>query len=175
MGTFFYLSVCLLIPFMCHIPASKAYYSTSSFTWAPFYIQFLPQKNFISRYGVNELFSDNFAKVFFFSVISLSFIIFVTVLKLHSCCFVHTNANPILYPSSFNSIVQLRTFILRLFCHSHHCRNRASISKHTIRYQYYTTCPLHFPLLLSLSSSISANPLAVKFSLHINFLQNLLW
>ena len=109
---------------------------------------------------------------YFFNIITF---IFVIVLKLHSCCFVHTKANPILYSSSFNSIAQLLTFILLLFCHSCHCCNGSSIPKHTIWYKYYTTCPLHFPLLLSLSSSISANPLAAQFSTNINFLQNLLW
>jgi hypothetical protein len=53
----------------------------------------LPQKKFISRY----VSSDSFAKIFCLSIsLRLSFTIFVIYLKVHSCCFVYTNANPIL-------------------------------------------------------------------------------
>ena len=92
----------------------------------------LPQEKFISRYKVNEFFSDSFAKIFCLSLsLHRSFTIFVILVRLHYCCFVHTNAVPVLYSDSFNSIVQLLTIIL-LPLNSCHCYTGASISKHII-------------------------------------------
>jgi hypothetical protein len=70
---------------------------------------FLPQEKFISLYNVNELFSENLANIFCLSIsLHLSF---------HSCCFLYTNANPILCSSSFTSTAELCTPILH-FCYS---------------------------------------------------------
>ena len=103
----------------------------------------------------------------------LSFIIFVISVKLQSCCFLHRNANSILY-SSFNSLVQLPTPLLTLlpFVTLHY--RILYISIHRIRYQYFSICPIHLPPLLPLPSSISAYPLAAQFYIPRNFLQNLL-
>ena len=61
-------------------------------------------------------------------------------LKLHSYCFLHTNANLIICSSSFSSIVQLFTPILH-FCYSEHCFIGSSVSKHMTIYQYFKICP----------------------------------
>jgi hypothetical protein len=174
-GNFLYLCVFLFLSSTTPLPV-KACYSTSYFVSAPLYIHtiFYPTRSSFLDIVLMSFSLIILLNIFFPISLRLSFTIFVTVLKLHSYCFVHTNANPILYSSSFNSTAQLLTFILLPFCHPYHCCNGPSISQHTIRYHYYTTCPLHFPLLLSLSSSISANPLAAQFSMNINFLQNLL-
>jgi hypothetical protein len=91
------LSAFLLIPFSCRTPASSHGIPFLSLLDHHSTYNFLPQEKFISRYRINELFSDSFAKIFCVSILDLSFTIFLNSVKLHPFCFVHTNANPVWY------------------------------------------------------------------------------
>jgi len=47
----------------------------------------------------------NRLKIFYVSIsLHLPFTIFIISIKLHSCCFIQANANPVLYGASLNSI-----------------------------------------------------------------------
>jgi len=59
----------------------------------------LTQHKFISRLVLMSLLGHFYV----FHYFTLSFTIFVIFLKLHSCSFLHTNANTVLYSSSFIS------------------------------------------------------------------------
>jgi hypothetical protein len=64
---------------------------------------FLPQEKINSLYSVNELFSGNFANIFCLLIsLHLSFTNLNISFQLHSCCFLHTNANPILCTANSN-------------------------------------------------------------------------
>ena len=67
-----------------------------------------PQEKLISRCRVNEFSFPAFLKYFVshYYYICLSLSLYIS-LKSHSFSFVHKNANPVLYNSSSNSIVQL--------------------------------------------------------------------
>lgn len=78
------------------------------------------------------------------------------------------------YSSTFKSLVQLLTLIF-LFCHPKLCFIVFSILVYIIRHQYLTVCSTHLRTLISVSSSISAQPLAEQFGIPINLLQNLPW
>ena len=111
------LSVFCLTPLSCYTPASNHTIPFLSFLQHQSMYSFLLQETFISLYSVNELFSENFAKIFYLSVsLHLSLTVFISV-KLQSCCFLHMNASSILYSSSFISIIKLPTLIF-VFCHS---------------------------------------------------------
>ena len=142
-------SLFLLIPFNYHAPAGNYAVSRLSFLERHSINKLVPQDKFISRYCVNELCSDSFAKIFHLPIsLHQSFTIFVISLKLHSCCFLHTNANPVLYNSSFNYTVQLLTLICLL------CPSRHRFTGFLYPDTWSSTCivrPLHFHLLLSLS------------------------
>ena len=57
---------------------------------------FLSQEKFSFLYSVNELFSWNFANIFCLSISwHISFTNLNISFQLRSCCFLHTNANPI--------------------------------------------------------------------------------
>jgi hypothetical protein len=115
------LSVFLHIPFNCHTPASSHDVPRLSFLERRSTNKLVHQDRFISRYCVHELCSDSFAKIFHLPMsLHQSLTIFVISPKLQSYCFLHTNANPVLYNSSFNYPVQPLTLI-RLFCLSCHC------------------------------------------------------
>ena len=102
------LSAFLLTPFSCHIPAISHAIPFLSFLEQHSMYNFLPQEKFNSLYSVNELFSGNFANIFCLSIsLHLSFTTRNISFQLHSCCFLHTNAKPILCSFSFTSIVPL--------------------------------------------------------------------
>ena len=72
-------------------------------------------------------------------------------LKLHSCCFLHKNASPILQSSCLDSMVLLPTFIL-LFCHSQCFFTVSSISRHNL-----------IPLPHYLTHTLTSPPPSAKF------------
>ena len=110
-------------PLSCHNPAINHAIAFLSFLEQHSMYNSLPQAKFNSLYSVNELFSGNSANVFCRSIsLQLFFTNLNISLKLHSCCFLHRNANPILCSSSFTSIAQLFTPIVH-FCHSENCFN----------------------------------------------------
>jgi hypothetical protein len=112
------LSAFLLTPFSCQIPAISHAIPLLCFLEQHSMYNFLPQEKFNSLYSANELFSGNFANIFCLSIsFHLSFTNRNISFQLHTCCFLNTNANPILCSSSFTSIAQHFTPILH-FCHS---------------------------------------------------------
>lgn len=70
------------------------------------------------------------------------------------------------YISSFNSIVQLLTFVLLTLKSFLIFFVGSSIPRHIIRYQYFIICPMYVPLFLSLIISILVNQLAAQFGTH---------
>ena len=115
------------------------------------------------RYSVTELPSDIYATVFCLNITP----VFVTSLTLRCCCFLHANGNPILY--SPTSRIHYYSSSIRRAVLFYGC----SGSKHVIRCQQSIISPMRFPLLLSLPTPISVNPLAAHFGIPVNFLQYL--
>ena len=60
------------------------------------YVIFYPKK-LIPRYHVNEFLPDALAKIFYLLIsMRLSLTVFIIPFKLQKCCFLYTNANPLL-------------------------------------------------------------------------------